>query len=261
MLEIDLERLLAEYRRDGVVRIRQLLSKSEVDSIRLEIERYIRDDLKSKPADAATREADEATIRNLWRLERHNEKLRALAMRQDFLNLVGPLVNGVPTLAGIETFNKPARIGSGVPHHQDNAYFCQTTAGHADGVDRYRPGNEVEWSDLFCPRFAPQRSAANETITGTGQLNWPSENRSIPHRRPILRRIESWRCNHSPLQHDPLLRSQHDRSIAVGAAVGLSRRTNARRSETPVRLRCGVETDSSSMNYVIFSLACEIASQ
>jgi ectoine hydroxylase-related dioxygenase (phytanoyl-CoA dioxygenase family) len=27
---------------------------------------------------------------------------------------------------GVETFNKPARIGSGVPYHQDNAYFCQT---------------------------------------------------------------------------------------------------------------------------------------
>jgi ectoine hydroxylase-related dioxygenase (phytanoyl-CoA dioxygenase family) len=29
-------------------------------------------------------------------------------------------------LAAVETFNKPARIGSGVPPHQDNAYFCRT---------------------------------------------------------------------------------------------------------------------------------------
>jgi ectoine hydroxylase-related dioxygenase (phytanoyl-CoA dioxygenase family) len=29
-------------------------------------------------------------------------------------------------LVGVETFNKPARVGSGVPYHQDNAYFCQT---------------------------------------------------------------------------------------------------------------------------------------
>jgi phytanoyl-CoA hydroxylase len=29
-------------------------------------------------------------------------------------------------LVGVETFNKPARIGSGVPYHQDNAYFCQS---------------------------------------------------------------------------------------------------------------------------------------
>lgn len=29
-------------------------------------------------------------------------------------------------LTGVETFSKPARVGSGVPYHQDNAYFCQT---------------------------------------------------------------------------------------------------------------------------------------
>ncbi|MBN8628907.1 MAG: phytanoyl-CoA dioxygenase family protein, partial [Planctomycetes bacterium] len=33
---------------------------------------------------------------------------------------------GEPVLAAVETFNKPARVGSGVPYHQDNAYFCQT---------------------------------------------------------------------------------------------------------------------------------------
>jgi ectoine hydroxylase-related dioxygenase (phytanoyl-CoA dioxygenase family) len=32
----------------------------------------------------------------------------------------------MPVLAAVETFNKPARVGSGVPYHQDNAYFCRT---------------------------------------------------------------------------------------------------------------------------------------
>ena len=44
------------------------------------------------------------------------------------LDLVGPLVNGEPVLLGVETFNKPALVGSAVPPHQDNAYFCQTPA-------------------------------------------------------------------------------------------------------------------------------------
>src|SRR6185312_15180475 len=35
------------------------------------------------------------------------------------------LVHGEPVLLGVETFSKPARVGSGVPPHQDNAYFCQ----------------------------------------------------------------------------------------------------------------------------------------
>ena len=40
--------------------------------------------------------------------------------------MIAPLVHGEPLLCAVETFNKPARVGSGVPYHQDNAYFCQT---------------------------------------------------------------------------------------------------------------------------------------
>ena len=118
--------LLQDYERDGVVVIRQFLTGDEVSAVRAELDRYIRDDLASKPADAATREADGQTVRNLWRLEKHNAMLRAFGEREDIRALVAPLVRGKPVLMGIETFNKPARIGSGVPYHQDNAYFCQT---------------------------------------------------------------------------------------------------------------------------------------
>ena len=122
----DLPQLLDDYERDGVVVIRQFLSAAEVAEVRGEIDRYIREDLATKPADARTVEADGTTVRNLWRLEQHNEKLRALAERTDIRALVAPLLHGAPVLAAVETFNKPARVGSGVPHHQDNAYFCQT---------------------------------------------------------------------------------------------------------------------------------------
>jgi ectoine hydroxylase-related dioxygenase (phytanoyl-CoA dioxygenase family) len=126
MNTINPTQLLQDYERDGVVVIRQLLSADEVAEVRAELERYIRDDLASKPADAATMEADGKSVRNLWRLEQHNAKLRALAEREDIRALVAPLLDGEPLLAAVETFNKPARIGSGVPYHQDNAYFCQT---------------------------------------------------------------------------------------------------------------------------------------
>ena len=122
----DPGQLLQDYERDGVIVIRQFLSADEVAVVRDEVERYIQEDLGSKPADAATREADGKTVRNLWRLEQHNDQLRALAGRDDIRALIAPLVHGEPVLAAIETFNKPARIGSGVPQHQDNAYFCQT---------------------------------------------------------------------------------------------------------------------------------------
>ena len=125
-MTMDAPRLLEDYERDGVVLIREFLSADEVAEVRRELDRYIRDDLASKPADAATMEADGRTVRNLWRLEQHNEKLRALAGRADIRTLIAPLVHGEPVLAAVETFNKPARVGSGVPYHQDNAYFCQS---------------------------------------------------------------------------------------------------------------------------------------
>ncbi len=118
--------ILSDYERDGVSLLRGLLSAEEVRAIRAELERYIREDLPGKPADARTLEADETTVRNLWRLEVHNAFFRDFAAREDLRSLIAPLVKGEPVLAGVETFNKPARIGSGVPPHQDNAYFCQT---------------------------------------------------------------------------------------------------------------------------------------
>src|SRR6185436_2685943 len=111
-MKADAKSILQNYERDGVVLIREFLSAAEVAEVREELARYIRDDLATKPADAATMEADGKTVRNLWRLEQHNAKLRALAERDDIRALIAPLVRGEPVLAGVETFNKPARIGS-----------------------------------------------------------------------------------------------------------------------------------------------------
>lgn len=123
---IDHDEILRDYERDGVVRIPQFISVDHVREIREEIERYIREDLPTKPPDARTLEADGSTVRNLWRLEQHCTYFREFAFREELVSLVGKLLHGEPVLIGVETFNKPARIGSAVPYHQDNAYFCRT---------------------------------------------------------------------------------------------------------------------------------------
>lgn len=122
---IDCEQIVQDYQREGVVRIRKLFPAGLVEEIRAELDRYIRHDLGSKPADARTLEADGKTIRNLWRLEQHCEYFLELGKRPEIVDMVSILVQGVAVLKGVETFNKPAKIGSGVPCHQDNAYFCQ----------------------------------------------------------------------------------------------------------------------------------------
>ena len=114
------------YQRDGIVRLRGFFSPEIVAAVRAELERYIRDDLPSKPADARSLEPDGETVRNLWRLEQHNDYFRELAASELITSLAADFVGGEPVLAAVETFNKPARVGSAVPYHQDNAYFCRT---------------------------------------------------------------------------------------------------------------------------------------
>jgi phytanoyl-CoA hydroxylase len=118
--------MIENYERDGVIRVRGLFSQAEVLTLRTELERYMREDLAEKPADARTLEPDGKTVRNLWRIEVHHPAILLMVEKPEIVALVSKLVHGEPRLVGVETFNKPARIGSGVPYHQDNAYFCQS---------------------------------------------------------------------------------------------------------------------------------------
>ncbi|MEO5802156.1 MAG: phytanoyl-CoA dioxygenase family protein [Verrucomicrobiota bacterium] len=122
---MNIEQILRDYERDGVVRIAKFFSAEETRRVRCEIQRYIRDIAPKLEPSEVTFEDDGKTARNLWRMEKYDPCFAKIAHRPEILNLVGRLVHGEPVLLGTETFNKPARIGSGVPPHQDNAYFCQ----------------------------------------------------------------------------------------------------------------------------------------
>ncbi len=120
------ETLRARYEREGVVRVRGLLAPAQVEQTRAAIARYVREVVPGLPPGDVTFENDGISVRNLWRMEKHDPYFRDLARQSAILEMVSPLVRGTPDLAAIETFNKPARTGSGVPAHQDNAYFCQS---------------------------------------------------------------------------------------------------------------------------------------
>lgn len=118
--------LIDTYRRDGVIRCRGLIDAVEVSEIRAAFDTYQSRAIATLPEADYTLEHDERSIRNFWRMQDHDPFFRSLAERSVLADVVAPLVNGEPVLVGVETFNKPARVGSPVPPHQDNAYFCQS---------------------------------------------------------------------------------------------------------------------------------------
>jgi ectoine hydroxylase-related dioxygenase (phytanoyl-CoA dioxygenase family) len=120
------EDLLTTYREDGVIRVRPLFSAERMTKVREALARYEQDVVPGLPPTDVTIEADGTTVRNLWRMDRHDPFFADLAQTPELLGLVRELVRGEPVLMGVETFNKPAKVGSGVPAHQDNAYFCRT---------------------------------------------------------------------------------------------------------------------------------------
>ena len=115
----------SDYERDGCIRVRSFFDAASLRDVRQNLDRYMRGIAPALPDGDRTFEADGRTVRNLWRMEQHDPYFAELARKPEVLDLVAKLVHGEPVLMGIETFNKPARVGSGVPPHQDNAYFCQ----------------------------------------------------------------------------------------------------------------------------------------
>jgi ectoine hydroxylase-related dioxygenase (phytanoyl-CoA dioxygenase family) len=119
-------RVEGDYEGDGFIRIRAFLQPSELSELRTQMDRYAREVLPKIPSGDRVLEADDKAVRNLWRMEQHDSFFADFARRKPILDLIAPLVHGTPVLMGVETFNKAAKIGSGVPPHQDNAYFCQS---------------------------------------------------------------------------------------------------------------------------------------
>jgi hypothetical protein len=236
--------LTKNYQRDGCIRVPRLLSADELREVQARLDRYTRDIVPSLPVGDRTFEADGKTVRNLWRMEKHDPFFAELPRRRDLLGLVGALVNGEPVLMGVETFNKPAKVGSGVPPHQDNAYFCQTPpdvltvwialdaatlangpiyylkTSHTAGVLPHRPsgvaGNSMglatmpphEKSDEFCGTLDPGDALIHHCQT----IHWSGANKTDHPRCGLL---IVYRGAHT--QYDESLKASYDAARGVTA--------------------------------------------
>lgn len=113
-----------EFFRVGVVVERGLLGPADLAEVEMALERYRRDVLPYLPEEDYVLESDRESVRNFWRMHIHDAFFREFMKRPAFLERAARCVRGRPEPLGVETFYKPARVGSAVPYHQDNAYFC-----------------------------------------------------------------------------------------------------------------------------------------
>ena len=235
--------LLADYERDGCIRVRTLLDATLLQEARRRLDHYMREIAPTLPAGDRTFEADGVTVRNLWRMEQHDRYFAEFARRPAVIELVAKLVHGEPVLMGVETFNKPARVGSGVPPHQDNAYFCQAppdvltvwiamdaateangpifylkgsqsamhphrpsgVAGNSMGLARMPQHDDV---DVFRGTLEPGDALIHHCQT----IHWSAPNKT-DHARCGLLMV--YRGAHT--QHDPELKAAYDAARAVTA--------------------------------------------
>lgn len=239
--------LVQRYERDGCVRVRGFFNAEALSDVRRELDRYEREVVPGLPESDRTLEADGKTVRNLWRMERHDPFFDRLARAPEVLELVRSLVHGEPLLMAVETFHKPARIGSGVPPHQDNAYFCQAPpdvltiwialgavteangpvfylmGSHRGGTRAHRPsgvaGNSMglvnmpahEDADVFRGTLEPGDALIHHCET----IHWSARNQTD---RPRCGLLMVFRGAHTA--QDPKLKEAYDAARATPAATG-----------------------------------------
>lgn len=149
---IDSPDLPAVFQRDGVVLVRDLLSAAQVTDVRRNITRYRKWLVQALPDDWSRTEPD-GTLRGMYFLERVDPYFAELGNRPRFTEIVTRITGRTARFASMETFHKPARVGSASLVHQDGAYYVGTSivgvnmwialdeADRTNGALTYWPGS------------------------------------------------------------------------------------------------------------------------
>lgn len=122
-MSADSDSLVRRFDRDGYVLLAELFPEARLREIEARLERYMVEHAAGLPAGDIVYEADGRAVRNLWRMEAHDPWFAVLAQDPALVGLATALLGAPAVSQGVELFGKPPRIGSGVPYHQDNAYF------------------------------------------------------------------------------------------------------------------------------------------
>jgi len=114
------------FRRDGVVHLNGFFDSAEMQKLEEALRRYVDDIVPTVPPKDAffERSDDPRTLKQLQRMEEHDPFFADLQTSEKLVQLAELLLGQPVRSAGVEWFNKPARVGGPTPPHQDGFYFC-----------------------------------------------------------------------------------------------------------------------------------------
>lgn len=153
----SVETYRAEYEQKGFVVIRGFLPEDELDRLKRELDRFIREVLPTRPSSDAFFEdrSRPETLKQMHRLER--DPFFAEFLNHPRWRTTAEALLGEPVLQpeGAEWFNKPPGSNHPTPPHQDNYYFCLSPpqvltmwlaldeVDEENGCLRYVPGSHL----------------------------------------------------------------------------------------------------------------------
>ena len=119
----SLDVITRAYETDGYVTIKQFFSEAQRRDVEAELERLLIVDKSQWKRGEVFYESGTDRIKQLENIERHSMFFRDLMRDHYFTEIAERLFGEEPVCDNVSFMAKPARIGSVVPPHQDNAYY------------------------------------------------------------------------------------------------------------------------------------------
>lgn len=122
---INIETTKAEFDENGFVALRGFLDPGEVEQVRENLERFIRDIVPTMPKEHVFYEdkADRSTLKQLQGLADRDPFFHGLMFGGRFEGLAETLLDDRAVGQNLQYFCKPPGVGKPTPPHQDGYYF------------------------------------------------------------------------------------------------------------------------------------------
>lgn len=124
---LDLEQAARLFADDGALYAGEVLDADELLEVRGHLKRYAEHVVPNLPENILAKtvriEEDGTALRSCYFMDQIDDYFHAFGNREDFKELIRAVAGWEPELYVVETFNKPATVGSAASAHQDCAFL------------------------------------------------------------------------------------------------------------------------------------------